>query len=236
MQELPLDIETTPKKVLITLCVVISTLLSLNILGIVSKFGFGHDQVKGLVALFDLDVESNIPTFYSAFMLMVASILLGVITYASKRVGEAWIAWGGLSLIFMFLAFDEIASIHERFIEPMQSLMDATGFLRYAWVVPYGIAVVIITGLYSGFLLRLPRRTMKLFLLSGAIYVSGALGFELLGGKYASLYGTQDLSFALICTVEETLEMVGVAVFIYSMLTYMVERFSGFRISVGNKG
>ncbi|OUS26774.1 hypothetical protein A9Q99_16270 [Gammaproteobacteria bacterium 45_16_T64] len=227
-----MKIEIYPKKILVTLCVVIFALMLLNLLGIVSKFGFDHDYVYGLVPLFDFDTEKNIPTFFSACMLMLSSAILATITHIYRRGGEAFIAWGGLSIIFVFLSIDEIASIHERFIEPVRTLLNVSGLLFYAWVIPYGLALAVFMVLYLEFLLNLPEKIMRLFLLSGGIYVSGALGVELLGGRHVSLYGADNYGYALFCTVEETLEMVGISLFIYTLLRHMVERFSFFTISV----
>lgn len=230
-----MKIEIAPKKILFSLCAVIVVLMGFNLLGIISKYGFGHDYVYGLVPLFDFDTEKNVPTFFSACMLMVSSVILAAITHVHRKVGDAFIAWGGLSLIFLFLSIDEIASIHERFIEPVRTLLNVSGLLFYAWVIPYGIALAVFMILYLEFLLNLPERIMRLFLLSGGIYVSGAIGIELLGGRHVSLYGEENYGYAFFCMVEETLEMVGVVLFIYTILTHMVERFSSFTITVSHR-
>jgi hypothetical protein len=51
--------------------------------------------------------------------------------------------------------------------------------------------------------------------------VGGALGMELVGGKYVSLYGAQNLGFAMITTVEEVGEMLGIVIFIYALMSYI---------------
>jgi len=80
----------------------------------------------------------------------------------------------------------------------------------------------VVTGLaYLKFLLHLPRKTRDLFLLAGSIYVGGALGMEMVCGYYADAVGQRNLIYGLMASVEEILEMVGVIVFIYALLSYI---------------
>lgn len=53
----------------------------------------------------------------------------------------------------------------------------------------------------------------------------GAIGFEMLGGRYAELYSNKTILYALLYTCEEFLEMFGVALFIYALLSYIVDEF-----------
>lgn len=61
--------------------------------------------------------------------------------------------------------------------------------------------------------------------MAGALFLSGAVGFEMLEGKHVAqegLAGKDDLYYMLLVTCEETLEMIGVIVFIYALTTYYV--------------
>ncbi|MCH6258321.1 hypothetical protein MLD52_17295 [Puniceicoccaceae bacterium K14] len=64
---------------------------------------------------------------------------------------------------------------------------------------------------------------MYLFVSSGLIYVSGAIGFELIAGKYDEQFGEETLMYSFLYTCEELLEMFGVALFIYALLVYIVD-------------
>jgi hypothetical protein len=103
-----------------------------NITGIISKFYFNHGQVYGLVPLFDFNTEANIPTFYSSLALISCSILLAFIFLAHKRQGSSYKPWRGLSIIFLFLSIDEIATIHEWVNDPIQQLLNTSGLLYFA--------------------------------------------------------------------------------------------------------
>lgn len=44
---------------------------------------------------------------------------------------------------------------------------------------------------------------------------------EMVGGAYAHLNGQQNLTYALLATLEEMMEMSGLVVFIYGLLRYI---------------
>lgn len=224
--------ELYPYKVFKILISIISILLVANIAGLVSKFYFGHGRLHGLIPLFDFNRESNIPTMYSSIALIIAGVLLMVIAMAHRKKNDAHIHWAVLSLIFFFLSVDEFASIHEMLIDPVRGALGTSGVLYFSWVVPYAIILLLLAGSYINFLIRLPRKIMYLFLVSGTLYVGGAMGVELFEGAYAELHGFETLTFALFYTVEELLEMVGIAVFIYSLLLYITSQFQFLTISI----
>jgi hypothetical protein len=63
-----------------------------------------------------------------------------------------------------------------------------------------------------------------LFLLAGAIYVSGALGMESIGAYIGDVISFNTKAYWLVSIFEELLEMFGVVVFIYSLLSYIKDR------------
>ncbi|MPY93590.1 MAG: hypothetical protein GEV08_11165 [Acidimicrobiia bacterium] len=126
-------------------------------------------------------------------------------------------AWRGLAVMFACLSLDESASVHEKAIDPLQSSLGTSGPLLYAWVVP-GAVVVLVVGAWSiPFLRALERPTALAFVLAGAAYVGGALGFEVLGGALAPAPGEVDLLYAAVATVEELLEMLGITFFLAAL-------------------
>jgi len=44
---------------------------------------------------------------------------------------------------------------------------------------------------------------------------------EMIDGNYAFIHGTNNFTYMMLTTLEETLEMVGIAVFVYSLLMYL---------------
>lgn len=230
-----MSIKLFPQQILKINLYLIFFLLSANIIGIISKYYFNHDYIYGLIPLFDFDTENNIPTLYSSISLIVVSLLLLFIAFLRKKVNLSFIPWLGLSIIFLFLSIDEIASIHERLASPSREIFKTSGLLYFAWVIPYGIALIVFIIAYLKFLIELPRNIMILFLISGTIFISGAIGFELLGGRQYELYGPDNILYSIFYTSEEFLEMLGIALFTYTLLTYLVSQFKFITITVSRK-
>ncbi|PLZ85175.1 hypothetical protein CEN44_22965 [Fischerella muscicola CCMEE 5323] len=178
--------------------------------------------------LFDLDSEMNIPSLYSAGALLFCSILLATISKAKKAAGNNdYRSWAGLSIVFVYLSFDEFISIHEKLILPLRNALHTRGFLYYPWVIAGAICVALFLLLFWRFVITLPKKIRRLFLIAGTIYIAGAIGAEMVGGFYADYYTDTNMIFVLITTLEEVLEMMGVIVFIYGLLSYISSYMNG---------
>ena len=197
------------------------------------------NKLYGLVLLFDIDAEYNIPTFFSMLLLLFAALLLSVITILErKRTASHVLHWAILSFGFLFMAIDEVVAIHERLVNPLRRMLGPgnPGVFNFAWVIP-GISLVLILALFFlQFWLRLPAKTRLTFLVASATYIGGCIGFELIGGHFAKLHGIHNLAYSMLTTVEESLEMAGVIFFIWGLLVYLADnhkevqfRFNEFR-------
>ncbi|CCK78922.1 hypothetical protein [Desulfobacula toluolica] len=209
-------------RILSVLMAIILILIVFSTIGQVSKYYLGHGRLLGFISLFYLDYESNIPTWFSSFMLLNASVLLFVIAISKNMQKDLyWFQWAFLSAIFFYLSIDEIAMLHEHPIEPLRDLFNAGGFLYYTWVVP-AVMVLFVLGIYFWkFLLHLPARSRMLFITAAAFYIGGAIGIEMISGYQADLHGEKNMGYVLIITAEEMCEMIGVAVFIYALRQYL---------------
>jgi uncharacterized membrane protein len=63
-----------------------------------------------------------------------------------------------------------------------------------------------------------------LFFLSAGLFLAGTLGLEMAGGRYVEMHGNGTFTYALIATVEETLELIGLVVFLYALMALTVRR------------
>lgn len=226
-----MNIEISPKKVFVFFLRIILVLLFANVAVVVLKYYFNHEYVYGLSSLFDLNEEKNIPTVYSSIALFFVSVLLLTIASIQKKFKLPYFLWFGLAVVFLFLSVDEFVLIHEKFAEPSKDFFSATGALYFAWVIPYGAAVLVFIAVYFKFLMALPKRIKNLFLISGAVFVIGAIGFEMISSYVFELYGNQNITYAIVYTCEEFLEMLGIAIFIYTLFLYMAVQFESFTIS-----
>jgi hypothetical protein len=220
-------------QVLRGLLVVIAVLATLSLLGQYSALVLGHERLLGFVPEFGLDYENNIPTYFTALLLLSAALLAwGANRLARVRRDPFARHWAVLGGILAYISVDEIASLHERLIPPLRHALGADGIFYFAWVIPGIVLLLLFLIAYARFFWALERRWKRLFAAAGTIYVAGGLGMELVGGGYVSQYGQATLAYALISTVEEVLEMVGLAVLIYALLEYMRAHLSSIRISL----
>lgn len=225
-----MNITFEPKKVVIFLGAIIICLIVANMMGILSKYYFGSHRF----ALFNLDSEGNIPTLYSSGAELLCAGLLTIIAIARKRQEKReYLYWVGLAVVFLYIAVDDGAAIHENIIRPLRTALHTSGFLYFAWVIPFGIFVTVLALIYSRFIFSLPVRTRAMIILAGLIYVGGALGLEMIGGKWATLYGQENIAYELITTCEQSLQMVGILVFIYALLSYINSELSDLSFHIG---
>lgn len=211
-----------PKRVATLLLVVVLCLALASFAGQISKYFLGHDTVLGLVWVFNMESEYNIPTWFSSSMLLVCGLLLGMVAFTKRVEGASYAAhWSGLSIIFLYMSLDEAIQLHEEWNKPMEGLFGSGGFFSYGWTIPFGLLVFAFALTYLRFLAHLPSRTRLLFIVAGFIYVAGAIGMELVSGAYDVYHGKENMTYAMLASVEEILEMLGVVVFIYALLSYL---------------
>jgi len=167
----------------------------------------------------NVDAEASIPTWYAQSLLLVAAALVFVIAKTATKDKRYWYVLAG---IMLFISIDEGASIHELLIAPMRELLTiSSGPLYYAWVIVYGLIFGCVGLFFVRFFVRLPRRTRLLFAAALAIFLTGALAMEMVGGLVISQPNAPWQLYAVIVGVEELLEMFGVALFVYALLDYI---------------
>lgn len=161
-----------------------------------------------LLQLFDLDEEYNLPTWFSSFLLFNNAFVLFVIAQADTS--KFQLHWRILAAGFLLLSVDEVAGMHETI---------NTAF-EINWAIPGGI-VALLTGVaFIPFLLALPRRRAALYLVSGLVFVSGAIIIELLSEDMDS----DSLRYMLAVAVEEGCEMLGAWLFLAENLRLLSTR------------
>ena len=182
------------------------------------------------LGLFSLSVEGNLPTWYSSLLLFGCGVaLLAAGSGARQSRAPFQRSWTLLGLIFSYMSLDEAVELHEQ----LGKLLVLHGYQYLSWIVPAGVVVLLIGLAYLPFLRHLVPRTRRRFVLAGALYVGGALVMELPLGYWASRAGTDNLIYALIDWVEESLEIFGATLFLVSLLEHLCERHGELRITEG---
>ncbi|MDQ3394740.1 MAG: hypothetical protein M3512_11600 [Bacteroidota bacterium] len=232
-------IKIIPNKVFIALLAILGVLILLNFLSIYME---NYMNVSGkssyvlrkyVVTLFDFDGERNIPTFFSTLILLASGVLLYYISKVEKtKINNKYHKrWFILSCVFIFLAMDELLMIHELFsglhFRAFYSHLFNTeqlGVFHSTWIIPYLILLIFLGIYYFKFIFSLPKNTMLLFIVSGTIFVTGAVGIEMIEGFLADKSGeilNSTVHFRLWVAFEETMEMFGIILFIKALLGYL---------------
>lgn len=188
------------------------------------------------LTFFSVNREGNIPTYFSSFILLICAILPAFIFFLKRKnhLTEK-IYWGLLAFLFLLLSLDEFIGFHELTIDPLRNSLNLSGWLSYGWVVPAIFIVVILGVVFIKFLFMLSAQIRIQFIIAGAIYIGGALGFELIGGYLSETKGVNNFTYALSTNMEEMLEMLGASFFAYSLLNYIqLIRPMGFYIGIKN--
>lgn len=233
----PLVLSTSPRQAWILLLLVIGVL---TLAGVAARATILATRDPGTVELarrFDLDMEHNIPTWFASTALLAAAMLLGVVANGRWRARAADRRhWAGLAILFTLLSLDEAVQLHEILRLPMLKWFDLRGIFLFSWVIPVFFAVVGFAAVYLRFWLRLPPRTRALFFVSAALYVGGALGLELAGGAMAESHGFESLRYSAVMIVEEVMEMIGVALFVYALLDHVRGEAGTFALALAPDG
>jgi hypothetical protein len=102
--------------------------------------------------------------------------------------------------------------------------------LAYGWVIPYAIFPLLIGLYYLQFLVALPIKTKRLFIIAGCIYVTGALGLEVLEVEFLN----NGLMFRACILIEESFEIIGVIVFISALLDHLLKNKNSISIKIAH--
>lgn len=180
---------------------------------------------------FSLSWEHNLPTWFSSIVLFSCACLLVLNALRSSALRESYTKhWWFLALAFLYISLDEFVQIHEK----ANAWFQFGGILYFGWVIPAAVIVAIIGISCLGFLRQLPRRTRNRFVLAGSIYVGGALGVEFGLGFWTDTVGSHNAIYGLIDWVEESMEMIGASLFLYSLLDHVAGASGGFELSLDN--
>ena len=181
----------------------------------VGIYGFGAE--KHWLDSLNMDRELNLPTLFSSSLLLISALLMQRLGHNSNP--DAGDDWSLLSKIFIFLALDEALQIHEILIIPgLRHQVHPA--LASTWVVPYAALALIMLWKFRSFLGSIPRATATGLLRSGAVYVGGAIGMEMIGSfaVRSSLIRLHSPWYGAITGLEETLELVGIILLIDALM------------------
>jgi hypothetical protein len=188
---------------------------------------------KPLLNFFDLNTETNLPSWYSAAQLALIGGLLVVFAGVQLRRG-ARAAWAVMlaGVAFCFLSLDETTSLHENFgywLDHLRHRRDTvfaeTGF----WMLicgPAFLGALVLVGLAARRYLRGRRGVVTKLAFGAALFVAAGAGVEALS-NFATPHGT---AARLLILAEEMGEMLGATTMLWGVCELM--RSHGLRLLV----
>lgn len=225
----------------------------LFLLGAVAVSGLGHIAVHSLAQFFDIKSfplmgvfrffnmrdEGNLPSYLSALNLLFAGGLCGLIFYHEARLKKRtpW-HWLGLCILLLGMSLDEAARIHDGIVGPISAYFigRGEGIFHYTWYLIYIPIVAAVFIVYIPFLKRLPLLFSSRFFLAGAVFLSGAIGMEMVESYlFSTGRNITNRSVGLSVFLEETLEMLAVVILIHTLLLYISTYGYGLKLKTSSR-
>lgn len=199
-------ITISERGVIRTLLGVLLVLNAANLVGI----ALGADDRGSRYLL--LALEQNPSTWFSAAQLALATVL--ALAVAEGRPDA--VNWRTVAGVLAFLSLDEVATIHER----LGGLPVVPGIGSRAWAGAGLLLVAAVTWRLLPWVVRIGGPLRFALLAGGALFVAGAVGFEVLAGDWRVAHGEDGIYWALT-TAEENLELLGVFVVVRLLLAHL---------------
>ncbi len=206
-----------PAKYLIFVVLLVSFTAILGALSVLVVNAYHNALAQIIWKVFWVEKEANFPTFVNFALLVTASALTMLVAINSWKTNDDWRwHWLALGALFLFMSFDEAAQVHEPVGTYLTRGIDGRGFLQWTWVIA-GMSIVLLLFIMGfRFLRALSGNVRRILLGAWVVYLSGALGLEMVS---AFLSYNEMENFRVVTLIEETFEMAGAGLFGVAALT-----------------
>ena len=208
-----------PKSFFSTLCVMAFSLWLVSVAQDVCIYGFQCADTHKIIGLLDVEAEKSFYTWFSVCILFLTAFL------AFRRADSIGFGhlhywhWVFVSVIFVYLSADEALTAHEKLAKLGATIIKPEGFFRYDWVVPAMVLVIIVVVCLISMVRALPRREQFWTYASGAFYIGGAAGMEMISGKISDTWGEHTIAYQTVNSLEEGMEVIGVFLFMHVLMS-----------------
>ena len=175
--------------------------------------------------LTNLNLEGNVPTWFSAVLMAAASLgaaLCGAVTVATvDRRRERRGSRNMLTVALLALSLDEAAEIHESVVRSLRWFSWQEGFLtRAAWTGPYVLIGGALAFVLGRLLLTVHGPTRRMIVAACAVTAFGGIGIELIE---AAALQIEDSPRVLRVTTngQEVTELVGLALLLRAFIGHL---------------
>lgn len=183
---------------------------------------FPFFENRWIFQFFDVGLEANMPTYFSVLIFLIMGIVAWIIGGIEKSQGNRAWPWIGTTILLLFLGLDELGEVHEQLTWHTQQLLDVSGFLAFAWVIPYLIIVALLSIFYIPFLWKLKYRAW--FFWGAIVFITGAAGVEMIGAYFYDTQGVMSAGFIIASSIEEIMEIAGLLIALGGFIREMNHR------------
>ena len=183
----------------------------------VAQFIRDRSGTSTVVNLFDSDQKLNFPSAMKIVLLLGATVLFLVIAITVR---DRWhrVRWYGISTVFALLTIDEMTYMHQRLSDALHEMLKTSGTLRFGWVLVYLPLLAVLTVVYLPFWRRLANPLRTQLLVAALGFAGGSGGIEFVKSELFDEHHWK-LSFGLVASVSDSLELLGLAVLVTALLT-----------------
>ncbi len=211
----------TPARVTRSLVSILGLLFSVAALFQIAYWSYGWENPFGIARIFNMDHEMSLPNWFSTVLLA----WIGLLALVAGRAAPALrVPWTVAAVLAFGLSAEETLSLHEHFNQYRHFISGPWGY--YPWTIGAAPLVLIVALSSIHVLRKLPSHTALQLIMAGGLYVSGALGLELLAGWWLTSHPGISLFFTLCTMFEESLEMLGLILAQHALLDYIVAQSS----------
>ncbi|WP_324650861.1 hypothetical protein [Georgenia sp. H159] len=162
-------------------------------------------------AYLNVGVEGNIPTWWSASVLVAGATVTVMLAWLlrSQRLAGVW-PTAAIAALLLAFSLDELVALHEH-LHRVGRLLVSAETLPFVWLA-VGIPLALGVGVVAVLLARRVPAAVRPLLLGGlAVFFTGAVGLELVGSQLHGDGGVQSPAAVAVYHLEELLEMTGAA-------------------------
>jgi hypothetical protein len=173
-----------------------------------------------VVNLFDSDQKLNFPTTLKLLLMLTSTGLFALVGLATAA-HRSRVRWLGMAAVFGLVTLDEFTYMHQRLSDAIHDAAGTGGALRFAWVLVYLPLLAVLAIVYLPFWRSLPSRLRYRLLVAALLFAGGSAGIELVKG---ALYDEErwSLSFGLVASLSDSLELIGLALLVSALLEHLV--------------
>ncbi len=198
----------------------------------VFRLFYRDDQFFGLVFVFDLDNDGNLPALIYSVILLITATLFILVAIAAKRQARPYVLqWLGLATVFLILFLEESVKPNERLVQPTLARLNIPGDFSVAPGIVPGIALLLVFLLYFRYFVHLPPRTRLLYLITASCYLASAYLFGRPAMIRKAVFGSDGL-YLLMRGGERIVEITGAVILIYALIAYLAEEFQDLRLRI----